>query len=519
MGLVDSISNAIDEATNKTNAPHSNPNVNNVKVVSSTPKSFYGNATNGNSTEDYIGIVIAREGAPLTEGDIASRIGGFKDIQALEANNATDEDLIAEILKTKNNLHNNYQDAQAFLKSGGQVGMQHDPLLYGAYRINPASFTVMLVPMLVVEQGEVAVIKAYVGNKGRDTSGEVFRFGELVRPGDRGVWRTPLRTGKYAINPKCYEAVMVKTSIINLNWADAISSAHQLDARLSSIHAKSKEGFELIIDLQVQIHIPDTEASKVISSVGTMQNLIDDILQAAVGNHFRDRLQSMSAVAFINDRQKIQEEAFSHIKEKLTMYGVETVGVYIQNVIYPDQLIKVLQDRELANQQKDTYKSQEAAQLQRIDMEAKKGTADKQAELAASQVGIDIADNNSKANIKKAEGDSKYTQQVGFAEADVIKQKQLAEAAGYVAKVNALGAENTALVTVLKDIAASQTGIKIMPETVIMGGGGGAMEGFFAKAMGFLNAYQGVVAPKKQLDAASDEDNTTDPMDIQDTTM
>jgi hypothetical protein len=188
--ILDQIADAIDNA----GASHTNPSVNNVKVVSSAPKSFYGNATNGNSTEDYIGIVIAREGAPLTEGDIASRIGGFKDIQALEASNATDEDLIAEILKTKNNLHNNYQDAQAFLRSGGQVGMQHDPLLYGAYRINPASFTVMLVPMLVVEQGEVAVIKAYVGNKGRDTSGEVFRFGELVRPGDRGVWRTPLRS-------------------------------------------------------------------------------------------------------------------------------------------------------------------------------------------------------------------------------------------------------------------------------------------------------------------------------------
>ena len=484
-----------------------------MKLANNVVKTFSGDASVSGVSEDYIAIVIAREGAPLTKGDIASRIGGFDDVLTLEEAGASDEELIAAILQTKNNIHNNYQDAQAFLDNGGQVGMQHDPLLYGAYRINPASFIVQKVPMLVIEQGEVAVIKAYVGGNEEDTSGEDFKFGTLVRVGRRGVWNTPLRTGKYAINPKCYEAVKVKTSIINLNWADAISSAHQLDARLSSIRAKSKEGFELIIDLQVQIHIPDTKASRVISSVGTMQNLIDDILQAAVGNHFRDKLQSMSAVSFINDRQNIQTEAFDHIKEKLIMYGVETVGVYIQGVVYPEALIKVLQDRELANQQKETYKAEEASQLQRIEMEARKGTADKQSALAASQVNIDIAANNADAKIKEADGVSKYTEQVGFAEAAVIKEKQLAEAAGYVAKVKALGDKNTTLVAIMKDISAAQAGIKIMPETLVMGGGSGgglnsgSFDGLLTAGMKFL-LERTEKAPKKTL--VSDVDETTD---------
>ncbi|GAH77209.1 unnamed protein product, partial [marine sediment metagenome] len=198
-----------------------------------------------------------------------------------------------------------YQDYQAFLDNGGRIGLQHDPVLYGAYALNPFLVSVELVPMLVVEQGQVAVIKAYVGLVTKDTSGAAFKFGSLVKPGHRGIWEEPLRTGKYPINPRCYQAEIVPTEIITLNWAEAVSEAHHLDRQLSQIIGKSREGFVFAIDLQVQIHIPDTRAPKVISMVGTMQNLVNEVLQAAVGNHFRDKLQSMPAVQFIETRQEV----------------------------------------------------------------------------------------------------------------------------------------------------------------------------------------------------------------------
>ena len=52
-------------------------------------------------------------------------------------------------------------------------------------------------------------------------------------PGHRGIWEEPLRTGKYAINPRCYEAERVPTAILSLNWSEAVSQAHKLDERLS----------------------------------------------------------------------------------------------------------------------------------------------------------------------------------------------------------------------------------------------------------------------------------------------
>ncbi len=268
---------------------------------------------------DQVGVVTTLEGEPLLSGDIASRLGGFDDIAALEAREVesgetvSDADFIEVLLGSKNGLHNNYQDYQAFLDAGGKIGLQHDPLQYGAYLLNPFLVRVELVPMLVVNQGEVAVMKGFVGLPTLDTSGVEFKFGSIVRPGHRGIWQEPLRTGKYPINPRVYAAEIVPTFILTLNWADATSEAHDLDSHLSSIVGKSREGFVFQIDLQVQIHVPDTRAPKVISMVGTMRNLVSEVLQSAVGNHFRNTLQALEAVKFIETRQEVQTAALDAI--------------------------------------------------------------------------------------------------------------------------------------------------------------------------------------------------------------
>src|SRR5271157_2670115 len=283
---------------------------------------------------DMIGVVTTLDGEPLQAGAIASRLGGFKDVSEFEGQDGvTDFQLMGLILGSKNDQHNNYQDFQKFLEAGGKIGLQHDPLLYGAYNLNPFLVRVEQVPMLVVEQGQVAVIKAYVGLPTQDTSGASFKFGSLVRPGHQGIWQEALRTGKYPINPRIYDAKLVLTAILKLDWAKNVTGAHGLDAHLEPIIAKSNEGFVFSIDLQVLIHVPDTKAPRVISMVGSMENLVNEVLQAAVGNLFRDKIGGMEAIKFIQTRQKVQEEAFSYIQGKLAEYEIETRGVYIQDVI------------------------------------------------------------------------------------------------------------------------------------------------------------------------------------------
>src|SRR3954471_22497044 len=205
----------------------------------------------------------------------------------------------------------------------------------GRFLLNPFLVKVERAPMLVVNQGEVAVIKSYLGLSTQDTSGQEFKFGSIVRPGHRGIWSEPLRTGKYPLTPRVYRAEVVPTAILTLNWAEATSHAHNLDAQLSSIDAKSPEGFLFLIDLQVQIHVPDTMAPKVISMVETMLNLVNEVLQSAVGNYFRNTLQGLPAVQFIETRQDVQDRAERYITECLGKYSVETRACISKTWCYP----------------------------------------------------------------------------------------------------------------------------------------------------------------------------------------
>src|SRR5216684_4527018 len=381
----------------------------------------------------------------------------------------------------------------------GRIGLQHDPLLYGAYLLNPFLVRVEPAPMLVVNQGEVAVIKSYVGLPTLDTSGPEFKFGSIVQPGHRGIWREEIRTGKYPLNPRIYAAEKVPTFILTLNWADASSVAHNLDAQLSPIEGKSREGFVFKIDLQVQIHVPDTRAPKVISMVGSMQNLVNEVLQAAVGNHFRNTLQALEAIRFIETRDSVQAAAMEAISRYLAAYEVETRGVYIQDVTFPEELVGVLTRREIANQEKATFEQQKDAQTVRVDLEKARGTADMQAELAKAQVSVDI--NIAKADARKAEadGEAAYVELTGAAEgsrrraiglgdAAATQALGLARAKGYEAQTRSLGAGPTAAVAIAN--AVSEGKITVVPE-VLVTGGGGAVEGLAATFMRALNGDHG----------------------------
>ena len=461
---------------------------------------------------DMVGIVTALEGEPLPSGDIASRLGGYGDVLPLEQAGATDADIIDVLLGNKNNLHNNYQDFQMFMEHGGKIGLQHDPLLYGAYLLNPFLIQVELVPMLVVNQGEVAVMKAYVGLPTSDTSGSEFKFGSIVRPGHRGIWQEPLRTGKYPINPRCYAAEIVPTSILTLNWSDTVSTAHSLDANLKPIEGKSREGFIFRIELQVQIHVPDTRAPKVISMVGTMLNLVNEVLQSAVGNHFRNTLQDLEAVRFIETRMQVQQAALTAIMQYLFLYEVETKGVYIQDVVFPPELVEVLTKREIANQEKATFAEEERAQIARVEMEKARGTAEMQQQLATSQVGIAIKQNEADAREAEARGEAAFveltgraeaakTEAIGLAEAKAVEALGLARAEGFEAQRVAIGEMATAIVAVANAVAEGK--ITIVPE-VLVTGGGGALDGLAATLMRTFQQNAAALPALRRPDASAE---------------
>src|SRR4051812_14080503 len=123
-----------------------------------------------------------------------------------------------------------------------------------------------------------------------------------------------------------------------------------------------------------------------------------------------------------------------------------------------------------------------------------------QAQLAASAVGIGIRDNGAQAREAQARGEAAYVELTGKAEATKIEAIGLAEgkatealglarAAGYEAQTEALGQTATALVAVAN--AVSEGHITVVPEVLVTGGGGGALDGLAATLMRTLGTGDG----------------------------
>jgi hypothetical protein len=172
--------------------------------------------------------------------------------------------------------------------------------------------------------------------------------------------------------------------------------------------------------------------------------------------------------------------------------------VYIQDVILPAELVHVLTEREIANQEIETFKKQRAAQDERIAMEHAKGTADMQSELAKSKVGVDIKINNANARKAEAEGEAAYISETGAAKGAEVEAVGLARAKGFEAQVKALGGNATALVNIIGQLADSQ--VKFVPEVLVTGGNGnGAVEGLAGSLMRFLNMNPKTISDKSDL--------------------
>ena len=184
----------------------------------------------------------------------------------------------------------------------------------------------------------------------------------------------------------------------------------------------------------------------------------------------------------------MQQSALEHILAQLSQYEVETRGVYIQDVILPEALVTVLTQREIANQQKATYRMQQEAQQLRIDMENAKGTADMQAKLAQAQVGVAIATQTAEARKREADGEVTYIAETGRAKGAEVEAVGLARAKGFEAQVRALGQGPTAVINVASTLA--ERGVTIMPEVLTLGDGATA-NGVGATLMRFLSERTG----------------------------
>ena len=327
---------------------------------------------------DKVGIVTVLDGRPIPAGDLAGpSVAG----------------------------HESFQSGQAFVDAGGCRGLQEDVLLSGSWNLNPWFVQVDLMPMTEIPIGYVGVVVSYVGDEHVDVSGDAFTHGDLVERGRKGVWVDPLLPGKHPINTRVMKVELVPTTNIVLNWAPR-TEAHHYDERLAPITVRSKDGFAFSLDVSQIIHIGMKNAPRVISRVGSMQNLVDHVLQPTVANYFRNSAQRSTVLEFLSARTERQQEAFANIKGAVEAYDVECIDTLIGDIVPPAELMKTQTDRKIADELQRTYEVQREAQVRRQALERENAIANMQAEVVRSEQQVRIAERQAMAVAETAKGEA-----------------------------------------------------------------------------------------------------------------
>jgi len=405
--------------------------------------------------DNMVGVVTTKDGKPLATGEIAG-----KEVSG----------------------HNMYQDAEAFITNGGHKGLQEQVILAGRYFINPRFATVETKPMTDVPIANVGVVIAYVGEEGKDVTGDTFKHGNLVSRGQKGVWCDPLDPGKYPINPFTHKVEIVPTANIVLNWATGKSEAHKLDEKLSTITVRSSDGFTFNLDVSQIIHVPRNDAPKVIARFGTMANLVTQVLEPTIGNYFRNAAQTSDVIEFLKKRSERQAEAKTSIAMALGEYNVNAIDTLIGDITPPEALMKTLTDRKIAEQEQVTYKTQQLAEETRKDLQQAKAMADTQARVVDSERSVTIAKFSAEAAIEGARGQAQSKKINAEADANVITIVGNAEASKTLAvgtseadviklKIDSMESGNYALVQVVQALASNK--VQLVPQIIAGGGGSG----------------------------------------------
>ncbi|SPE52229.1 Band 7 protein (fragment) [Verrucomicrobia bacterium] len=320
--------------------------------------------------------------------------------------------------------------------------------------------------MVQIPIGYVGVVISYVGQPHEDVSGLAFKHGDLVMAGHKGVWVTPLYPGKHPLNTRIMKVELVPTTNIVLNWATR-TEAHRYDEKLSSITVRSKDGFAFNLDVAQIIHVGALDAPKVISRVGSMQNLVDHVLQPIVGNYFRNSAQDYTVLDFLSARSQRQAEAAEHIRAALAAYDVQAIDTLIGDINPPSELMQTQTDRKIAEEQRKTYEVQEAAQKQRQQLVRQTSLADIQHQVVGAEQGVSISELQANALIKQATGEAEALRLRALGEAEAIRATGQAKAQAYRAGVEALGSQGYTVMQLMQIVG--ERNVRIVPDVAVSG--------------------------------------------------
>lgn len=414
-------------------------------------------------TDDSIGVVTVHDGPSLGQGEIIAPVVGDSPAQA-------------------DTYHNKFQDADNFLRAGGQRGRQLQVLVEGTYYVNRLFATVEMITKTVIEVGYVGVVVSYTGETGADLSGIEYRHGELVLKGNRGVWSDPLLPGKYAFNTYAGKVVSVPTTNIILKWIRTETGAHHYDENLTEVSLITKDAFEPSLPLSVVVHIDYQKAPLVIQRFGDIKKLVEQTLDPMVSAYFKNVGQTRTLIQLLQDRSSIQKQASTEMREKFEHYNLELEEVLIGTPTSPvgdtqiETILNQLRSRQVASEQVETYAQQEKASVKERELKEAQARAQMQTRLTEAELNINIQSDQGKAEYQRSLQQAQQIRALAEAEAEKIARIGIAQALATEEQVRAYGGPQyqvTQQVLNRFSEAIQSSGVDVVPRVVVGGNGGG----------------------------------------------
>ncbi len=313
----------------------------------------------------------------------------------------------------------------------------------GSYRVNLRGYKVELVDATDIKPGFVGVRRRLLGVDGPD------RFAE--RDGEKGILREVLQPGLYYLNPREYEVIKAEVGIFQTAFR------HDTDPTQSTaITFISKGGLLISMECTIEWEVLPEDMPQLVAEYGSREAVERTVIDVQAHSIGRDKGIDYGVQDFLEGttREKFQADFTQELVKVCRQKNVTVHSAFIRNIVIPENYLKPIRDKQIAAETEITNKAKELTAQSVADVEREQQMiAQREIEVEAETAKLVAAIDREVENIKirtqseidktKAEFDAKIamldsrrTQVLGGAEAQVKQLKDTATASIYQLKMN-----------------------------------------------------------------------------------
>lgn len=286
----------------------------------------------------------------------------------------------------------------------------------------------------------------------------------LVPKGSRGVQKETLGEGTYYMNPYEYKINIVDCRSQRLNLAEEYD-----------LGFPSRDGFWISLGAIVEYRIKPERAAEVFVTFNETKNdhegespindeLVKKVIMPAARSFCRISGSNRSGREFIGGDTRItfQKSFQDELQKQCSPHGIEIVQALITRIKPPQQIAKPVQDREVSRQNALKFHEQKLQQDEEAKLAIEKALINQKQKLVqarqtvvkktteaerSQKVEVTQAEQAKAVAKKNLEAVADQSEAITFrkkAEASIIDQQNIAEAAGWKKAVQAFGGDGDA---------------------------------------------------------------------------